>query len=134
MDYSRDGTRTPFPWDNSTNAGFTSGPSTWLPLANNYLTVNVNAQRTAPFSHMKIFKTLTQLRRTKTMQEGALVTRVVNNDVLLYTRTLSGYETIVVVLNFGKTTQTVDLTTVFPTLSTNLEVIVSSLQSLYIAG
>lgn len=133
-DYSRDPTRIPFPWDSSANGGFSVNSSTWLPVNPNFQTINVQAQRTAPFSHMKIFKTLTQLRLTNTMQEGALVSRVINNDILTYTRTLTGYETIVVVLNLGKTTQTVDLTATFSGLPTNLEVIVSSLNTLYIGG
>lgn len=134
QDFSRDGTRTPFPWDDSANAGFSTNSKTWLPVASNYRTVNVKAQRTAPFSHLKIFKTLTQLRLTKTMQDGALVSRVINNDILAYTRTLAGSETIVVVLNFGSAQQTVDLATSFSGLSSNLEVITSSLSSSYIAG
>lgn len=134
LDYSRDGTRTPFPWDDSLNAGFSTGSKTWLPVASNYKTVNVKAQRSAPFSHMKIFKTLTQLRRTKTMQEGNLIIRSVNNDILTYMRTLTGSETIVVVLNLGSTQQTIDLTTVFTGMTTNLEVITSSLSSSFIAG
>lgn len=134
MNYSRDGTRTPFPWDSSTNAGFSVSTHTWLPVANNYATVNVNAQKMVPFSHLKIFQTLTQLRHTQTMQEGALVSHTVNNDILTYTRTLAGYDTIVVVLNFGATQQTVNLQTLFTGLPANLEVITSSLASNYVGG
>lgn len=133
-DYSRDPTRTPFPWDNTANAGFSTNSSTWLPVAPNYATVNVMAQREAPFSHMKIFKTLTLLRHTLAMQEAGLVSRVIGTNILAYTRMLAGGETYAVVLNLGTTDQTVDLVSTFPGLSANVEVIVSSLQSKYISG
>ncbi|PLS77720.1 MAG: alpha-amylase, partial [Chloroflexi bacterium] len=42
--HSRDPERTPMQWDASANAGFTSGQP-WLPVADNYTTVNVVAQR-----------------------------------------------------------------------------------------
>ena len=56
---SRDPARTPFPWDNTKNAGFTSGDKTWLPVGTAYSTVNVRAQQEATNSHLKIFKSLT---------------------------------------------------------------------------
>lgn len=53
-DFSRDPTRTPFPWDATAQAGFSTNASTWLPVNTNYVTVNVAAQRQVPFSHMKV--------------------------------------------------------------------------------
>lgn len=132
-DYSRDPTRTPFPWDNSTNAGFSTGSSTWLPVNTNYLTINVAAQRRAPFSHLKVFKTLTDVRRSHTFTEGAVLLKVVGNT-LVYTRTLADHESFVVVLNLSTARQTIDLTTLFTGLRSNLEVIVSSVASSYVGG
>ncbi|XP_055532651.1 maltase 2-like [Wyeomyia smithii] len=60
--YSRDPARTPFQWDNSSKAGFTSGSTTWLPVNPNYLTVNVDYQEKASNSHLKVFKKLIELR------------------------------------------------------------------------
>lgn len=51
---SRDPERTPFQWDDSKNAGFTTGNSTWLPVARNYKEVNVKKQLEAPKSHYKV--------------------------------------------------------------------------------
>ncbi|KOB39882.1 Alpha amylase, partial [Operophtera brumata] len=50
---SRDPTRTPYHWDASANAGFSTNASTWLPVADNYLTVNLAAQMAATNSHYK---------------------------------------------------------------------------------
>uniref|UniRef100_A0A2C9KY38 Glycosyl hydrolase family 13 catalytic domain-containing protein n=1 Tax=Biomphalaria glabrata TaxID=6526 RepID=A0A2C9KY38_BIOGL len=38
---SRDPERTPMQWTDGANAGFTNGPSTWLPLGKNYTSLNV---------------------------------------------------------------------------------------------
>jgi len=38
----RDGERTPMQWDSGPNAGFSKpGVKTWLPIPNNFITVNV---------------------------------------------------------------------------------------------
>jgi alpha-glucosidase len=36
-DKGRDGERTPMQWNTGTNAGFSSAPKTWLPLAPGYM-------------------------------------------------------------------------------------------------
>ena len=51
---SRDPARTPFHWDATTNAGFSTNNTTWLPVASNYKTVNVAAQTAAAKSHYKV--------------------------------------------------------------------------------
>lgn len=99
----------------------------------NYRTVNVAVQRRAPFSHFKVFKTLTDVRREHTFTEGAVLLKVVGNT-LVYTRTLADHETFVVVLNLSAARQTLDLTTLFTGLKQSLEVIVSSVASSYVGG
>lgn len=51
---SRDPARTPYHWDDSKNAGFSSGNSTWLPVAKNYKEVNLKQQKAATKSHYKV--------------------------------------------------------------------------------
>lgn len=133
--YSRDPVRTPFPWDDSAQAGFSTNQTTWLPLATDYLTVNVKAQKAAAFSHLKLFKQLTQIRKTPTFQTGTFTSYPIGNNVLAYMRALTGSDSYIVLLNFGSTNQVLNLVTTFPTLaSKRLEVIATSLQSLYVAG
>ncbi|XP_053689533.1 maltase 2-like [Sabethes cyaneus] len=60
--YSRDPARTPFQWDRTTKAGFTSGSTTWLPINPNYVTVNVETEEKTSNSHLKVFKRLMELR------------------------------------------------------------------------
>lgn len=58
----RDNGRTPFQWDNSTNAGFTTGKP-WLKINPNYTTINAAAQDKDPNSTLNYFRNLVQLRK-----------------------------------------------------------------------
>lgn len=60
---SRDPARTPFQWDDSTNAGFNKGNKTWLPINTNYKCVNVKTESTQSRSHLNVFKRLIKLRK-----------------------------------------------------------------------
>lgn len=51
---SRDPARTPYQWDDTKNAGFSTGNETWLPIASNYKELNLKAQMTAAKSHYKV--------------------------------------------------------------------------------
>lgn len=51
---SRDPERSPFHWDATAFAGFTSGTTTWLPVASNFETVNVAVEEAADRSHLKV--------------------------------------------------------------------------------
>lgn len=64
----RDNGRTPFQWDDSPNAGFTSG-TPWLKVNPNYKTVNAAAEESDPNSPLNYFRKMVQLRK----QELALV-------------------------------------------------------------
>ncbi|MGB3080488.1 MAG: alpha-glucosidase, partial [Saprospiraceae bacterium] len=59
---ARDNARTPFQWDNSTNAGFTTG-TPWLKINSNYTTVNVAAEEKDSTSCLNYFKQLLRLRK-----------------------------------------------------------------------
>lgn len=43
--------------------GFTDGESTWLPINENYVTLNVAAQQEASQSSLKVYKALAELRQ-----------------------------------------------------------------------
>jgi alpha-glucosidase len=126
---SRDPARTPFPWDGSTNAGFSTAKKTWLPVGNNYKTVNVIEQQTAENSHLKIFKLLTKIRKQPVFRQGNYAGALTNNkNVYTYKRQLND-QVAVIVLNFGISEQNVSLTTVFPLLPKKLKIYTSSLGS-----
>ncbi len=129
---SRDPCRTPFPWDDSKNAGFSNASKTWLPVGdtnNKYKTVNVKAQLEAPNSHLKIFKKLVQLRKKLVMRIGDYASTLMNNDnIFAYKREYNG-EMVIVVLNFDKNIQMVNLKSEFKTAPDLMKVYTSSLDS-----
>lgn len=70
-DNSRDPCRTPFHWDATKFAGFTTGPSTWLPMAPQYETRNVAVEKSSNSkTHLKIYLELINLRKEKVIQNG----------------------------------------------------------------
>lgn len=52
--------------------GFTTGNSTWLPVNENYLTLNLEAQRIAKRSPFKIFQELTAAQKNRCDQKRLL--------------------------------------------------------------
>ena len=102
----RDPQRTPMPWDDSPNAGFSMpNVQTWLPLGDDYASRNVQAQSADPTSMLSFFRALTVLRQaTPALQTGDY--QSVNTDsknIFAYTRTL-GSESYMIVLNFADVT------------------------------
>lgn len=54
LQYSRDPARTPYHWNNSTSAGFSTNITTWLPVGLDYMEINLQAQKEADRSHYKV--------------------------------------------------------------------------------
>jgi alpha-glucosidase len=126
---SRDPERTPFPWDASKNAGFSTADKTWLKVNDDYLTENVDVQLKAANSHLKIFMKLTRLRRTNVLRKGEYDSKLVDNDVLIYRRWYER-DLVVVLLNFGNSARTVNVKKVFPMITeTQLPIYTCSLDS-----
>ncbi|XP_037914201.1 maltase A1 [Hermetia illucens] len=132
--FSRDPARTPFQWDASTNAGFSTARKTWLPVSADYKTNNVLMQQHAPISHLHIFKKLLKLRDEPSFDQGTFESQLVNSDVIVYKRELTGSDIYVVVLNFGTTSHQIDLKSIYSGIGSKLEVITTSLQSGYKDG
>ncbi|XP_061395956.1 maltase A1 [Musca vetustissima] len=130
---SRDPARTPYQWDASNMAGFTSGDHTWLPVSDTYVTVNALAQLRAPQSHLQIFKKLTKLRKEPSFQDGELNIEAIGDDIVIYSRQKEGSDLYVVVLNLGKTDQTIDINQYFQ-MGSKAEVITASIQSSNVDG
>lgn len=84
---SRDPVRTPFQWDDSKNAGFSTANHTWLPLGPDYKMINVKLQQDANRSHLKVFQTLNQLRKLASIDYGSYEPKIVaDKNVLIYRR------------------------------------------------
>ncbi|XP_073813075.1 maltase A1-like [Musca autumnalis] len=130
---SRDPARTPYQWDASNLAGFTTGDHTWLPVADNYTTVNALAQLRAPQSHLQIFKKLLKLRKEPSLQDGELNIQAIPNNIIIYSRQKAGSDLYVVVLNLGKEDQTINLNQYYQ-LGTKAEIITTSVQSKNVDG
>jgi len=107
----RDGERTPMQWDDSANAGFTTG-TPWLPIPPTYKTVNVKAQEGDPNSLLAWHKALIELKKTNpVMAQGLDVMLDIDNaKVLSWIRRAPGASPIVVSCNFTAEPQTVNLT------------------------
>ncbi len=60
---SRDPERTPMQWDDSAQAGFSASAATWLPLAPDYVRVNVAAEQHDAHSMLTLYKRLIDLRQ-----------------------------------------------------------------------
>lgn len=129
---SRDPARTPFQWDSSKNAGFSTANTTWLPLALNYTKCNVQLQEKQPLSHLKVFQRLQQLRKNPTLAEGELNLIAIDDDLLVYTRIQKNNpkaDQFVIVLNLGLKTKTINLKKTFAALPEKLTVEVTSISS-----
>uniref|UniRef100_V9KE73 Amino acid transporter heavy chain SLC3A1 n=1 Tax=Callorhinchus milii TaxID=7868 RepID=V9KE73_CALMI len=114
---NRDLSRSPMQWDNSTNAGFSTANTTWLPVHSNYTTVNVEAQKQASNSTYRLYRELSLLRQMELPIHRGWMCYVWNDtDVFAYVRELDGLNRVfLIVLNFGKTS-TVNLASQVPDL------------------
>jgi alpha-glucosidase len=104
----RDPERTPMQWDSSPNAGFTTG-TPWLPIADDYRTINVAVERDDPTSMLTLYRRLIALRRaTPALEVGAYAPVAASGDVLAYLREGAGRR-FLVALNLGQHLQTFDM-------------------------
>jgi alpha-glucosidase len=111
-DKGRDGERTPMQWTGEKNAGFSTAASTWLPVAADYKTVNVEAEKADPNSLLNWYMKLIEMRRKEpAIRDGSIVMLdTKNTSVLSYIRYgAAGKPSIVVALNFTGQSQTISL-------------------------
>jgi alpha-glucosidase len=88
--FGRDPERTPMQWDAGPNAGF-STETPWLPIAADYRTVNVAAQRADPRSMLALHRALIALRRaTPALSGGGYRPIYTDDDLLVYERESGG--------------------------------------------
>ncbi|CAK1603627.1 unnamed protein product [Parnassius mnemosyne] len=112
LEYSRDPARTPYHWNNSTSAGFSTSQSTWLPVAEDYREINLQAQKEAERSHFKVYQSLTRLRKEPAVSHGDHHIQALSKNTLVLVRHIITYDTFALVFNVGTETDTVDLSTI----------------------
>ena len=104
----RDPQRTPMQWDDSPNAGFTTG-SPWLPIAENYHSRNVKALSTDPASILNFYRQLIRLRHQRAaLNVGSYHQVRCEGNIMLYERA-SAEERLAIALNFGHEAERVPL-------------------------
>ena len=110
--YGRDNARTPFQWNASENAGFTTGKP-WLRVNPNYKKINLEAEKTDPSSVYNYYRKLTRLRRdpgySETLVYGELIPYLEDrHNVMAYLRK-SENQTLLVIGNYQREPQTLPL-------------------------
>jgi alpha-glucosidase len=107
---TRDPARTPFQWDSTTSAGFSTNQKPWLPVSPLYQTVNVAAQLAASTSHLKTYKQLMQLRKDTIMKSDEFSSAYYGN-VLYFSRwDLTTNRWLITLANFGNNVETFNYT------------------------
>jgi alpha-glucosidase len=98
---SRDPARTPMQWDNSANAGFTTGKP-WLRISKNYQRVNVESQKQDPHSMLSFYRNLVALRqREPALKTGNYVPVHADPQVISFIREAAGAPRYMMVLNLS---------------------------------
>jgi oligo-1,6-glucosidase len=98
---ARDNGRTPFQWNASENAGFSSGVP-WLKVNDNYTSINASIQEKDPNSVLNYFRSMVMLRKNNpVLVYGKYkLLDAENPNIYAYTREL-GNKKILVILNFS---------------------------------
>jgi len=96
----RDGERTPMQWDASGDAGFSTAAHTWLPMEEDYRTVNVATEEADPSSLWHWYQSLLGLRSSDAaLRDGDTQVLAGNDEVLAYLRS-TPKEHVLVLCNF----------------------------------
>ncbi|XP_066994809.2 probable maltase [Anabrus simplex] len=107
--FSRDPARTPFQWNSSTSAGFSTNGTTWLPVNENYKDLNQNTQSQVNNSHFKVYRALAKLRKRHVIQHGEFYSHVFSEYVFGFSRVLHEHPAVVAVINLGSYEKRVNL-------------------------
>ena len=98
----RDPVRTPMQWTPGKNADFSTAERTWLPLAGNYKTHNVETESKDPGSFLSLYRKLTKLRnQSGVLRHGSFhVIDTGHKDILGFMRT-NEEQSFTVLVNFS---------------------------------
>jgi oligo-1,6-glucosidase len=106
---SRDNARTPVQWDDTENAGFTTG-TPWLAVNPNYLEINAKAETQDPDSVFHYYRKLIALRKENPIMVYGKYELLMEDsqELYVYTRTLD-QEKLLVVCSFTDQETTVEI-------------------------
>lgn len=107
--YSRENARTPMQWDNSDNAGFTTGKP-WKKVNPNYKDINVIAEDKNPNSILNHFRKMVEIRKeSKVLVYGKYeILQKEHPTIYAFTRTLNDQE-VLIILNFSEKNSEINL-------------------------
>lgn len=107
--HSRDNSRTPMQWDDSINAGFTTG-TPWIQTADNYTEINVKNSLEDKDSIFYYYQKLIQLRKNCDVIAYGDIKPLLREDkrVFAYERNYKGQK-LIVICNFYPTTYEIEL-------------------------
>ena len=106
---SRDNARTPMQWDDSKNAGFSTG-TPWLAVNPSYKTINAKSEEKDPNSVLNFYKKLIKIRKnSETIIYGSYELLLADDEnIFAYIRNYEN-EKILVLCNFSKDNITFDI-------------------------
>ncbi|KAK1128207.1 hypothetical protein K0M31_002677 [Melipona bicolor] len=123
---SRDPERTPFQWDDSVSAGFSSNSHTWLPINENYKTLNLAHEKKEKNSYYALYEKLSMMKKSRHNRKWAkLVTKVLDEYVFAIARETEDHGSVYAISNFGDKASRVDLS-VFDNVPRKLDVYYAS--------
>jgi alpha-glucosidase len=95
----RDPERTPMQWDQTENAGFTTG-NPWLPIADDFGSRNIRVQKDDAGSILSLYRRLIDLRQSqRSLCAGRYIPVQDNPNVISYVREVTGHRRFLVALN-----------------------------------
>ncbi|XP_026672577.1 alpha-glucosidase-like isoform X1 [Ceratina calcarata] len=109
LSQTRDPERTPFQWDSSTAAGFSTNPKTWIKVNEDYKTRNLAAEKKDKNSVWTMYQKLATLKKSKNFKLAKLNTKLLSDNVFAFSRETEKYGSVYSVINFSAQDDTVDL-------------------------
>lgn len=94
---SRDNSRTPMQWNDSTNAGFSAGKS-WIGINPNYIEINVEKQEKDPNSILNFYKKMISLKKQDNLFIYGVYDLILEDDekIYAYTRSLDNQKAVII--------------------------------------
>ncbi|XP_043584365.1 alpha-glucosidase-like [Bombus pyrosoma] len=106
---SRDPARTPFQWDDSVSAGFSTNSNTWLKVNDNYKIVNLAAEKKDENSFYTLYKKVSTLRKSPYLKAADLTTKLLSENVFAFARETEEGGSVYTMINYSDKDDVVDL-------------------------